>query len=373
MPVASSRTIPSPTRRQADKIRVLVVDDSVVVRRLLTRMLSEEQGFEVVGTAASAESALSKLPLLTPDVMTLDINMPGMSGLELLPLLRARFPKLRVLVFSGGSLSSAASTVDALMNGAAMFLMKPETDVSLPDASARFQLELCEKLRLLCHTSTQLQRGSPPPPSLHSLASSRPPRIPPSFKNREVLAIGVSTGGPTALAQLIAGLPHNFSLPVVIVQHMPPVFTRLLAERIQHSTGFPTVEAADGMKLQPGTAYLAPGDFHMRLTRAGTEVLIRLDQGPQECSCRPAVDVLFRSVAEVYGGNTIATILTGMGQDGLRGSESLVRQGAHLIAQDEATSVVWGMPGAVTQAGLVHESLPLQEIAGAILRQVRGR
>jgi two-component system chemotaxis response regulator CheB len=355
----------APPPHPGNRIRVLIVDDSVVIRRLITRALSTDDDFEVVGTASSAESALERIPQLLPNVLTLDIHMTGMTGLELLPILRERFPTLRVLLFSSCSEGSAAVTIDALLQGATGFLLKPTGDLSLEATTQHLHHELRTNIQYLFGRKPKPTHTQNPRPQLVR-ASSR--------KRREILAIGVSTGGPTALAAVIDALPRNFPLPIVIVQHMPPVFTKLLADRIRSTTGFNIVEGAEGMLLEPGKAILAPGDFHMRLARtADGSVRVHLDQGPHECSCRPAVDVLFRSVAELYGGNVIATILTGMGQDGLRGATELTRLGAHLIAQDEATSVVWGMPGAVAAAGITHELLPLDNIAAAIMQQAGAR
>lgn len=345
-----------------DKISILIVDDSVVVRRILIRALEEE--FTICGHAASAEIAIEKVAQLSPDLLILDIHMPGMSGLQLLPILRERYPRLRVILFSRSSPESISGCVDALVRGATDFLMKPSDDTSLADSIESIHQQLCDKIRLLLPGRSSRATVAPARSSV-SLASllKRPQQY------REVLAIGVSTGGPTALTSVLQQLPHDYHLPIVIVQHMPPVFTSLLANRIHSVTGMDIVEAEEGMKVTPGKAFLAPGNFHMRVVRNSDGPHIALDQGPMECSCRPAVDVLFRSVAEVYGGATIATILTGMGQDGLRGVQELHRLGAHVIVQDEASSVVWGMPGAVAQANLAHEVLDVNSIADAIQRQ----
>jgi two-component system chemotaxis response regulator CheB len=187
----------------------------------------------------------------------------------------------------------------------------------------------------------------------------------------EALVIGTSTGGPNALTQVIPLLPADLAIPVFIVQHMPPVFTARLAERLDQQSAIRVVEAVDGMRVEPGTAYLAPGDFHMKVHRRGTEVLVQLTQEAPECSCRPAVDVLFRSAADLYGGNLLALVLTGMGQDGMRGCELVRARDGHIIVQDEATSVVWGMPGAVSRAGLANEILPLEAIVGSIEQRLR--
>jgi len=186
----------------------------------------------------------------------------------------------------------------------------------------------------------------------------------------KILAIGVSTGGPTALMEILPMFPASFPLPIVIVQHMPPLFTKLLADRLHARCSLEVVEATSGMTLQPGRAVIAPGDFHMRLRRGANEVSVALDQAPRENSCRPAVDVLFRSVAELYSGGVIGVILTGMGQDGLRGVEQLKQKGAYIIAQDQSTSVVWGMPGAIVDAGLADSVAPLRSVVPEILRQV---
>ncbi|MDP1571266.1 MAG: CheB methylesterase domain-containing protein, partial [Vicinamibacterales bacterium] len=198
-------------------------------------------------------------------------------------------------------------------------------------------------------------------------APARPPGV---GSTVGIVAIGVSTGGPNALAAVMPALPAALPVPIVIVQHMPPMFTKMLADRLDAQSAVAVVEAAEGMTLQPGTAYLAPGDFHMRLVQRGTGVVIALDQGPPENSCRPAVDVLFRSVAGLYGAQALAVVLTGMGQDGLLGAERLREAHGQVIVQDEATSVVWGMPGAVARAGLADRVLPLELIAQDVARRV---
>ncbi len=350
----------------------MVVDDSVVARRLISQILQEDPEIEVVGTASSAELALQKLPALQPELITLDINMPGMSGLELLPILRERYPALKVLMVSRLTLHSAAGTLDALMLGASDYVCKPSDDSSLGDSVGRMRDEILSKIKQLAAsrrnagTTASPLAALDPVPAATSGARQPRARLQPEYA---ILAVGVSTGGPTALATFMAGFPLTFPLPIVIVQHMPPVFTRLLADRLSAITGFRVVEATSGMPLEPGKAIIAAGDHHMRVKRSATGVQVVLDQGPQECSCRPSVDVLFRSVGELYGSSAIAAILTGMGQDGLRGAEELKRAGGYLIAQDEASSVVWGMPGAIAGAGLADEVLDLGSIAKVILKK----
>jgi two-component system chemotaxis response regulator CheB len=365
----ASQDIPAAPGR---RVRVLVVDDSVVARRLISQVLAEDAEIEVCGTASTAELALQKLPSLQPDLITLDINMPGMSGLELLPILRDRYPALKVLMVSTLTLQGATSTMDALMLGASDYVSKPLEDISLNGALDHLRREIVPKVKQL---AAPRQRGRT---ALRTRAAAQPASLIPPVTSRprarrqeqyEILAVGVSTGGPTALAAFMAGFPLTFPLPIVIVQHMPPVFTRLLADRLSTLTGYRVVEATPGMALEPGKAIIAAGDHHMRIKRTPEGAQVVLDQGPQECSCRPSVDVLFRSVAEVYGSGAIATVLTGMGQDGLRGAEELKRAGAHVIAQDEGSSVVWGMPGAIAGAGLADEILDLNLIAKAILKK----
>lgn len=351
-------------KHNTNTVKILLVDDSVVARRVLTHALQDE--FEICGYAASAQIALEKIDQLSPDLVVLDIHMPGMSGLELLPILRQLHPGLRVVLFSRSTPESMSGCVDALVNGATDFLLKPSDDISLGNSIASIREQLGRKIRLL-FPGRKLVRAVPQEPAERTPEMS----IKSIRRDREVLAIGVSTGGPTALTSVLQQLPRDYHLPIVIVQHMPPVFTSLLANRIRTVTGLDIVEAEEGMRVTPGRAFLAPGNFHMRVVRDSAGVSIATDQGPMECSCRPAVDVLFRSVAEVYGGATVATVLTGMGQDGLRGVQELHRLGAHVIVQDEASSVVWGMPGAVAQAQLAHEVLDINSIADAIQRQSR--
>ena len=360
--------------RSGRPIRVMVVDDSVVARRLISQTLQEDPEIEVIGTAASAELALQKMSSLQPDVLTLDINMPGMSGLELLPILRERYPALKVVMVSTLPLHGAASTLDALMLGASDYVSKPSEDISLGNSLAHMRDEILPKIKHLAGCRHRARASASPHPVVNPLSAldSGPPvrRTRTRLQGEpEIVAVGVSTGGPTALATFMAGFPLTFSLPIVIVQHMPPVFTGLLADRLSAVTGFRVVEATSGMPLEPGKAIIAAGDYHMRVKRTASGAHVVLDQGPQECSCRPSVDVLFRSVGEAYGPAAIATVLTGMGQDGLRGAEELKRAGSYLIAQDEASSVVWGMPGAIAHAGFADEVLDLGSIANAILKK----
>ncbi len=345
------------------KTRVLITDDSVVIRRLISNCLAEDPDIEVAGTAANGQIALAKIEQLSPDLVTLDIEMAEMDGLETLAAIRKQRPKLPVIMFSTLTERGAAVTLDALSMGACDYVTKPANVGSIGAAMQRVREELIPKIKALCR----------PPPALSAPAprwgGNEPAgRLAP---RPEILAIGVSTGGPNALSVLLAGLPRDFPAPIVIVQHMPPLFTRLLAERLATVSGLPAREGRSGAVLQPGEISVAPGGFHMEVERSGLALRLLTHDGPAENSCRPAVDILFRSVAHACGRAALAVVLTGMGQDGLRGSQCIREAGGHILAQDEATSVVWGMPGAVTQAGLADKVLPLHQLALEINRRAR--
>lgn len=339
------------------KIRVLVVDDSIVIRRLLTDILSQDEQLEVAGVAANGKIALAKLPQLNPDLVTLDIEMPELDGLGTLPELRKQFPKLPVIMFSTLTARGAVATLDALARGATDYVTKPANVGSVGAGIQSVNEQLIPKIKALCA----------PPTASKSAASKIVCRPANSASQRcEAIVIGSSTGGPQALATVIGSLPANFPSPIVIVQHMPPVFTNHLANRLNHESELDVREARDGDLVQPGQVLIAPGDFHLQLRRVGAQIRVITHQQPPENSCRPAVDVLFRSAAEVYGNRALGVILTGMGQDGLRGSRELVDRGGRLFAQNEETCVVWGMPRAVVESSLANRVLPLEEISGAL-------
>ena len=355
------------------KIKVLVVDDSVVVRRLVSDALAEDAQIEVIGIAANGRIALAKVEQINPDILTMDIEMPEMDGLQTLAALRKTHPRLPVVMFSTLTERGGVSTLDALALGANDYVTKPSNVGNVMLAKQRIQEELIPKLKALC---PHLVATTPAPVlsvQRQPLARSTINRfgLPSNARHLfEILVIGVSTGGPNALAELIPALPATFPIPVVIVQHMPPLFTKLLAERLNTQSPLKVAEAVPGAILQPGHVWLAPGGFHLLVERAAGQVRLKTNQEPAENSCRPAVDVLFRSAAQVYGAGVLAVVLTGMGQDGLRGCEELQAVGGQVLVQDEATSVVWGMPGFVAQAGLAEKVLPLPQIAPEILRRV---
>jgi two-component system, chemotaxis family, protein-glutamate methylesterase/glutaminase len=347
-----------------NRIRVLVVDDSVVIRRLVTHALEEDPALEVAGFASDGAIALERIAELNPDVLTLDVEMPVMDGIEMLRRVRSGYPAIRVVMFTTLTERGAAATLQALELGADDYVAKAANTGSLDKSLSSLRDELIPKIKQFF-----LLAGEPP--VVGTPPGARLPRVLPAVRcERKVLAIGVSTGGPNALGVIIPQFPADFPLPILIVQHMPPLFTRLLAERLQCCGKLKAEEAAEGSLVRPGRIYIAPGDYHMRVTRKDGNTVIALDQSPQENSCRPAADVLFRSVGKVYGASTISAILTGMGQDGLRGIETLKAQGAFVIAQDEASSVVWGMPGAVVAAGLADCVVPLESIVPRILKEI---
>ena len=355
------------------KIRVLVVDDSVVVRRIVSDALSADPELEVVGTAANGRIGLAKISQLHPDVVTLDVEMPEMDGLETLDAIRKIYPKLPVIMFSTLTLRGGETTLDALAHGASDYVTKPANVGSVGAAQQSLRDQLIPKIKGLCGKSAPAQPVLLPRATRVDPPSSIPRRTPLNSPPVDVVAIGVSTGGPNALSKLLPAIPGDFPLPIVIVQHMPPMFTKLLADRLNAQSEIEIHEAVDGQTVLPGQAYLAPGDFHMVVKRQLTRVVLSLQQEPPENSCRPAVDVLFRSVVDVYGSGTLGVILTGMGQDGLRGCAQIRELGGQVLAQDETSSVVWGMPGSVARAGLANQILPLAQVASEIVKRVKSR
>lgn len=348
------------------RIRVLVVDDSVVVRRILRDALADDPALEISGVAANGRIALSMIEQSPPDIVTLDIEMPEMDGLEVLRHLRSTHPALPVIMFSTLTQRGAVATLDALALGARDYVTKPANVGSVTVAMETIRTELAAKIKALCgySSSTTFARAVT---SRYATPAARLTVLQPI----DIVAIGTSTGGPNALAQVLPQIPRDFPLPIVVVQHMPPTFTRFLAERLNGSCQLPVSEAQDQQLLRSGEIFIAPGDFHLTLETRGTHTYLRTVSTAPENSCRPAVDVLFRSVAAVFGARTLAIVMTGMGQDGLRGAQQLYDLGATIWAQDEATSVVWGMPGFVAQAGIAAKVLPLPQIAMELVRRVR--
>lgn len=345
---------------------MLIVDDSAVIRGLVTRWLSEDPGVEVVGSVMNGQEGVRKAGELRPDVVILDIEMPVMDGLAALPGILTAAPQARVIMASTLTQRGAEVTIKALSLGAADYLPKP--DAGRIAGAQVYRDELLAKVKAL---GARRLRSGP-----GAAAQSPPPtvRLRPAARTApaEVLVIGSSTGGPQALREVITGLAGKIHVPVLITQHMPPTFTATLAQHLARQTGVPVAEARDGDLLRPGHFLIAPGDFHMTIVRKGAIPSVTLDQNPPENFCRPAVDPLFRSAAAAYGGRTLGLVLTGMGSDGRHGGQAIVDAGGVVLAQDEASSVVWGMPGAVANAGLAAAVKPLKELAPLALTLLHG-
>lgn len=374
-----------------DKVRVLIVDDSAVMRKIIASALQKDPAIEVVGFAANGLQAIDAIKTYSPDVMTLDIEMPEMDGLTALREIRKTNKYLPIIMFSSLTHKGAQAAVMALTAGASDYVGKPATSAGSIDGAFKvLETELIPKIIGLAKRvkSRQAREAnsqdgkSPAPapiPKVNAVAepiksksietSSGQSVIP--VKPVQAICIGVSTGGPMALMQVFSQISTPLSVPIFIVQHMPPSFTALLAARLSAAGVMTVKEAEEGEIAVAGTAYIAPGGFHMTLEKSGTKTIMHLNTEPPENSCRPAVDVLFRAAAEVYGGGVLAVMLTGMGYDGLKGSQVISAKGGQIIAQDEATSVVWGMPGAVVQAGLANAVLPIEKMSEEIVFRSR--
>ncbi len=395
-------------------LKIMIVDDSAVVRGLISRWLEHEPDMVLAGLAIDGAKGIEKVKEIQPDVLILDIEMPNMGGLEALPKLLAAKPGLKVLMASTLTTRGANVTIRALELGAADYIPKP--DSSRIGGADGFRTELLTKIRALCGRTrlwpvppaAQGQNGPP------SATPSAAPHTPSSFgtshaaphahapqpattphytpipykppapvvpvlrprgigpKRIDCLVVGASTGGPPALRNFLIGLGPDWKLPILIVQHMPATFTAILAEHLDKALPQKVQEAKDGMLIESRNVYIAPGDWHMTIKNDPIVKQIKLDQGPQVNWCRPAVDPLFKSAAEVYGNHTLAVVLTGMGHDGRDGAQALVNVGGSVMVQDEATSVVWGMPGAVAEAGLAELIKPIEGLSAACKAFARG-
>ncbi|HEX7006328.1 MAG TPA: chemotaxis response regulator protein-glutamate methylesterase [Alphaproteobacteria bacterium] len=366
----------------ADPVRVMIVDDSAVIRGLLARALDADPDITVVASVANGQMALDTIGRADIDVVILDIEMPVLDGLTALPKLVAAAPTVKIIMASTLTRHNAEVSLKALGAGASDYIPKPTSTREIGHADD-FKRDLVAKVKALgaAKRAADGPRQARPVPAAgtRSAASAKPPPAAPIVLRRDkivpprVLAIGSSTGGPQALFRILGGLDKTMTLPILITQHMPPTFTTILAEHLATVGKRPCAEAVDGEPVKEGRVYVAPGNFHMTVEAAAGGACIRLTQDPPENYCRPAVDPMLRSLAKVYGGQVLAAILTGMGHDGLKGSQAVTAAGGSVIAQDEATSVVWGMPRAVAVGGLCTAVLPVTEIAGYLSGAVAGR
>ena len=371
-----------PQSNGAEPFRVMVVDDSAVVRGIVTKMLEEDKVIQVVSSVGNGQMALNALDRYDVEVVVLDIEMPVMDGLTALPQLLKKDPDLQVIMASTLTHKNADVTLRAMESGAADYVPKPTSSKDL--GAGVFKAELIEKVKAWGAARRRKPRKAAPPGGFPERAKAPAAQAarpyvplyagqvtlrPASNDPVDIIAIGSSTGGPQALFAVLGALKGApIRQPILITQHMPATFTTILAEHITRLSGWNAAEGKDGEVIQGGRVYIAPGDFHMVVESKGTDKVIRLNKNPPENFCRPAVDPMFRSIAQAYGKRVLAVILTGMGQDGLKGGQILVQGGASMIAQDEATSVVWGMPGAVATAGICQAVLPLPEVAPHILK-----
>ncbi len=342
------------------KIRILIVDDSAVVRKSVSTELTKDADIVIAGVAANGRIALAMIDQVSPDVIILDVQMPEMDGLTFLQELRIRQSRIPVIMLSSVTKQGAETTLQALALGAQDYVTKPEYQTGFDQALASVCGELLPKIKEFCKHLL--------PPAGHTPSLSAPPSGAKPSSLPSVVVIGVSTGGPSALSQLIPVLAADFPVPILLVQHMPPMFTKMLAERLGASSKVKVQETQGGEVLKPGNVYLAAGGFHLEVEKTDKGVCTKMTQAAPVNSCRPSADVLFESAVKLYGKKTLAVVMTGMGEDGKRGCESIVSAGGFVVAQDEATSVVWGMPGAVVRAGLAGQVLPLTEIAATIER-----
>lgn len=350
----------------ASPIRVLVVDDSAVMRSLLRMTLAANPEIEYAGAAVDGVAGLEAMERLKPDLVLLDIEMPRMNGLEVLAAMRKRDLLTKVIMCSTLTRRGASITLEALARGATDYVAKPTAQSGVREGMEALSRELLPKVSAL------FPRPSAQATPERGVAAARVPRraVVPFPTQAGVVVVGVSTGGPAALEKFLAALPPDFPLPVLIVQHMPRLFTALLSERLNGISQIAVREARTGEVLQPGVAYLARGDWHMQAVGSPAQCLLRLTQADSVRYCRPSVDVLFRSAAAVYGAGVLALVLTGMGSDGLDGCRAVHAAGGKILVQDKETSAVWGMPGVVAEAGLADQVLPLESLATEVVRSV---
>lgn len=380
MPLASP--VVAATDSTAEPVRVMVVDDSAVIRGLITRALESDPAIKVLHSAGNGKVAVETAARADIEVVVLDIEMPVMDGITALPKLLEAKPGLQVVMASTLTRKNADMSLKALAAGAADYVTKPSSSTELVSAED-FKRELTAKVKALGQAFRRSHGRQTRPAGVGAVPAAARPRVAPvpppaqpvaiqlrpeAATAPEIVAIGSSTGGPQALFKVLSGLGGRAELPILVTQHMPATFTAILAEHIAQASRIPTAEARDGEPVERGRIYVAPGDIHMTVAVEDGKRVIRLVKGAPENFCRPAVDPMLRSVAQVYGARALVVILTGMGSDGQKGSAAVVAAGGSVVAQDEATSVVWGMPGAVARTGLCSAVLPLPEIAPYLRR-----
>ena len=363
------------------RISVMLVDDSAVIRGALTKLLEEDSSIDIVSSVSNGEIALNALDRHRPDIIILDIEMPVMDGITALPQILKKSPTTKVIMFSTLTEKGADITLKALSLGAVECMVKPAAGDAKPGGP--FQKQLLSLLHNLTGKGKEPRMSASSAIDTKAATDEKPSLLSPNAPIKlyngigqhtgkpDLIAIGSSTGGPQALFTVIKSF-GQLDVPIVLTQHMPATFTKILANHINNHTGLPAVEGEDGMKLVPGRVHVAPGGKHMLLRRSGLNVTIELNDGPMENFCKPAVDPMFRSAVDVYGKKILGVILTGMGNDGLKGGQIMVEKGGRLIAQDQATSVVWGMPGAVAKAGICSAVLPLNDIGPWVKKAVTG-
>jgi two-component system chemotaxis response regulator CheB len=370
----SSLEARSVTRLVGSVCRVMVVDDSAVIRGFIRRTLEEDDQIEVVASAGNGKAALEGLARTPVDVIILDIEMPVMDGMTALPELLKVQPDVKIIMASTLTLSNAEISLEAMSKGAADYIPKPTSTGEL-HSGVDFKRELLEKVKAhgkVMPGGARKTRANPEKKNfLHGGSNDFSLRAPSNLP-ATVLAIGSSTGGPQALMEIMKQLGDDYDLPILVTQHMPATFTSILAQHISKASGHDAREAVDGEEICKNRVYIAPGDFHMIVESKGGKKIIRLNQEPPENFCRPGVDPMLRSMAPLYNAKLLTVILTGMGHDGRQGAGKVIDQGGTVIAQDEATSVVWGMPGAVATAGACCAVLPLKDIAAKI-RELSGK
>lgn len=349
------------TRPGVQPIRVLIVDDSAVVRGVLGRIVDAQDDMRVATTATNGSDALDALRLQEIDVVLLDIEMPVMDGLTALPLIAQRYPRARVLVTSSLTQQSANVTMRALGLGAVDYIYKPSARGGGVFGVESAAAEVVAKIRAVAGSGTNGVDSA-------TIRGASGAQMPSGDFEPQVVALAASTGGPNAVAAVVAGLPRDFPLPVLVTQHMPPIFTTMFAQRLARESSLPCSEARDGEALEPGRIYVAPGDHHLTVVGGGLvrSPALHVTNGPPEHHCRPAADPMFRTAAQAFPKGVLAVVLTGMGEDGRSGCQAVAASGGRVIVQDETTSVVWGMPGSVVASGIPCSILPLQSISAQL-------